>query len=108
MSTEALSAPSGVPAGELALAQRVRQLQSLLEETREVTVEGATPNPAPGASATGVSGAASSVLSGTDSLGASAQGTTSFAAALQAATAADSAPRRPSGHSAWRPWAPPA
>jgi len=97
MSPDPLGAPSGVPAGELALTQRVRQLQSLFEETREVTLEGASPNLTPGAGATSVSGATSSVLAGTDSPGASAQGTTSFAAALQAATAADSAPAAPIG-----------
>jgi len=38
MSTEAVGSTSPVPAGELALAQRVRQLQSLIEESREVSV----------------------------------------------------------------------
>lgn len=93
MNTEAVGSTSVIPPGELALAQRVRQLQSLIEESREVSLEGATPNLTPGASATGVSGAAASVLAYNASPArAPGQGSTSFAAALQAATAADTAP----------------
>lgn len=98
MSTEAVGSTSGVPAGELALAQRVRQLQTLIEESREVSVEGAIPNLPCGATATGASGAAASALAGTASpASAPGQASTSFAAALQAATTADAAPAAPVG-----------
>jgi soluble lytic murein transglycosylase-like protein len=98
VSTEALGATSGVPAGELALAQRVHQLQTLIEESREVSLEGATPNLATGDTTTGASAAAASVVAGTASPnGASGQASTSFAAALQAATTADAAPAAPIG-----------
>jgi soluble lytic murein transglycosylase-like protein len=98
MSTEAVGSTSGVPAGELALAQRVRQLQTLIEESREVSVEGATPNLPSGSTATSASGAAGSALAGTAlPAGAPGQGSTSFAAALQAATTADTAPAAPVG-----------
>ncbi len=89
MSTEALGAATGVPAGELALAQRVRQLQSLIEETRDVSLEGATPDLAP-ATASG-SSAAGALLADSASTALPGGSATSFAAALQAATAADSA-----------------
>ncbi|MGA9284863.1 MAG: lytic transglycosylase domain-containing protein [Solirubrobacteraceae bacterium] len=98
MSTEAVGSTSGVPAGELALAQRVRQLQALIEESREVSVEGATPNLPSGSTATGASSAVGSVLEGTASpAGPPGQASTSFAAALQAATTADAAPAAPIG-----------
>jgi soluble lytic murein transglycosylase-like protein len=98
MSTEALGATSGVPTGELALAQRVRQLQTLIEESREVSVEGATPNLTAGGTTTGASAAGASVLAGAaSSTGTSGQASTSFAAALQAATTADTAPAGPIG-----------
>jgi soluble lytic murein transglycosylase-like protein len=98
MSTEALGATSGIPAGEQALTQRVRQLQALIEESREVSLEGATPNLAPGGNATGASAAAAGVLAVTPSpASAPGQASTSFAAALQAATTADSAPAAPIG-----------
>ena len=97
MSTEALGSTSGVPAGELALAQRVRQLQTLIEESREVSLEGAIPGLTTGGT-TGASAAAASVLASTASpTGASGQASTSFAAALQAATTADAAPAAPIG-----------
>jgi len=98
MSIEALGATSGVPAGELALAQRVRQLQTLIEESREVNLEGATPDLASTGTTTGASAAAASVLAGTASpAGPAGQASTSFAAALQAATTADAAPAAPIG-----------
>ncbi len=98
MSTEALGSTSPLPAGELAIAQRVRQLQTLIEESREVSLEGATPDLASTGTTTGASAAAASVLAGTASpAGASGQASTSFAAALQAATAADTAPAAPIG-----------
>jgi soluble lytic murein transglycosylase-like protein len=92
MSTEALGAASGIPAGELALTQRVHQLQSLIEETRAVSLEGATP----GSGATDAQPSAGSPLSGSAVPSAvPGQASTSFAAALQAATAADVAPAAP-------------
>ena len=98
MSTEAVGSASGVPAGELALAQRVRQLQTLIEESREVSVEGAIPNFASGGVPTGASPAATGVLAGPASTtGAPGGASTSFAAALQAATTADTAPAAPIG-----------
>lgn len=98
MSTEAVGSTSGAPAGELALAQRVRQLQTLIEESREVSVEGAIPNLPSGATATGASSAMASALAGTTSpASAPGQASTSFAAALQAATTADTAPAGPIG-----------
>ena len=98
MSTEAVGSTSGVPAGELALAQRVRQLQTLIEESREVSVEGAIPNLPSGATATGASSTVASALAGTTSpAGAPGQASTSFAAALQAATTAGTATATPIG-----------
>jgi soluble lytic murein transglycosylase-like protein len=97
MSTEAVGSTSGVPAGELALAQRVRQLQTLIEESREVSVEGVIPNLPPGATATGASSAATSALAGNASPAGVPGQSTSFAAALQAATTADAAPAAPIG-----------
>ncbi len=44
MSTQALlGAPAGVSAGELAAAQRVQQLQALIESTRQVASGGSLP-----------------------------------------------------------------
>jgi soluble lytic murein transglycosylase-like protein len=40
MSTEAIAAPAGVPADELAISQRVRQLQALIAQTGQATSEG--------------------------------------------------------------------
>jgi soluble lytic murein transglycosylase-like protein len=68
MSAQAIGASSGIPAGELAAAQRVQQLQALIESARQAAV--------PGAAATAVASPASG--SGAD-----------FASALQAATTAD-------------------
>jgi soluble lytic murein transglycosylase-like protein len=68
MSTEALAGPStGVPAGELAISQRVRQLQALIEATGQASTNVPTPV------ATTASAQAAPV---------------GFAASLQAATAA--------------------
>jgi soluble lytic murein transglycosylase-like protein len=68
-----------MPAGELALAQRVRQLQALIEQARQVSVSGVA------TAATGASAAVATPASY------SAQAPTGdFASALQAATAADS------------------
>jgi soluble lytic murein transglycosylase-like protein len=69
MSTEALGAPTGIPAGELAIAERVQHLQVLIEQTRQ--------------SASGASPTLSSTVSG------EAQ-PANFAAALQAASGANS------------------
>lgn len=75
MSAQSLGAlPVGVPAGELAIVQRVQQLQALIESARAVSSGGVL-----GDTATGSSGAAQAA-DGTD-----------FAAALQAATTADAA-----------------
>jgi soluble lytic murein transglycosylase-like protein len=65
---------SGVPAGELALMQRVQQLQALIESTRQVAAG------MPASALSGVQGSASP-SSGSD-----------FASALQAATTASSSP----------------
>jgi soluble lytic murein transglycosylase-like protein len=71
MSTEALSA-SGAYAGELAVAQRVQQLQALIEQARQSAVSGTV--------SSAVAGAASEAQP------------VDFASALQAASSADSAP----------------
>ena len=76
MSTEAIAAGVGVPEGELAIAQRVRQLQSLIEQARQVSVSGvALDSPTTAVAATSSSQAPVG----------------DFAAALQAATTVDSA-----------------
>lgn len=80
MSTQPLTAAAGVPQGELALAQRVRQLQALIEQARQVSVSGTVATALP---------ASSSQAPPTD-----------FAAALQAATAADATPVASQGASA--------
>jgi len=72
MSAEAVSATTGAPPGELAIAQRVRQLQTLIEQARQVSVSGVTPT---------VTASVTPQASTAD-----------FASALQAATSADSAP----------------
>jgi soluble lytic murein transglycosylase-like protein len=73
MSAQSLSAiPAGITASELAVAQRVQQLQALIESARQVSAGGLL---APTeASSTGTQGA-----------------TTDFASALQAASTADAA-----------------
>jgi soluble lytic murein transglycosylase-like protein len=74
VSSAAIAPTAGIPEDELAIAQRVRQLQGLIEQTRQVNVSGlATESPT-----TVSSGAASQAPAG------------DFAAALQAATTADS------------------
>jgi soluble lytic murein transglycosylase-like protein len=70
MSAQALAGSAGVPDGELALMQRVQQLQGLIESARQV----ASP------SFTGATDTASSYTPGSYS---------DFASALQAATSAD-------------------
>jgi soluble lytic murein transglycosylase-like protein len=76
MNTTAIAPTAGVPEDELAIAQRVRQLQGLIEQTRQVSVSGATTETTPTTTVT--TNVASQVPTG------------DFAAALQAATAADS------------------
>jgi soluble lytic murein transglycosylase-like protein len=71
MSAEAITAAVGVPPEELAIAQRVRRLQTLIEQTRQVSVGG--------------------VLSSAQSSGSSPVPAGDFASALQAATTADAA-----------------
>jgi len=78
MSAEAVSAV-GVPPGELAVAQRVRQLQGLIEQARQGGV-------------TGVTGTVSPSGSGQASTG-------DFASALQSATTVDSTPSLGTGES---------
>jgi soluble lytic murein transglycosylase-like protein len=72
MSAQAVAGSSGVPAGELAIMQRVQQLQGLIESARQVSSPNFT-----GASATEGSSAPSSY--------------TNFASALQAATGEEAA-----------------
>ncbi len=88
MSAEGVGATSGLPPGELAIAQRVHQLQALIEQSREVSINGATPNFA----------AKGTAQTPSSNLGIPSQATSgSFAAALQAATTADYAPTTPLG-----------
>jgi soluble lytic murein transglycosylase-like protein len=73
LNIEALTtASAGVPPGELAVSERVQQLQGLIEQTRQVAAGAVASVPATASSA--------------------AQSTTDFASALQAATTADSSP----------------
>lgn len=72
MSTEALAAPTAMPAGELAISQRIQQLQALIEQT--------------GRTAAGESATAAALPTATSS------GSTSFADTLQAATATSATP----------------
>jgi soluble lytic murein transglycosylase-like protein len=88
MSTEAVGTTTGMPPGELAIAQRVHQLQALIEQSREVSVNGATPSFA-------ASGASLPTPGSPVASGASQAVPGNFAAALQAATTADSAPVGP-------------
>jgi soluble lytic murein transglycosylase-like protein len=75
MSTAAIAPTAGVPEDEVAIAQRVRQLQGLIEQTRQVSISGVATGPA----------------TATLSPSAASQAPTSdFASALQAATTADS------------------
>ncbi len=69
MSVEAVTTAVGVPPEELAIAQRVRQLQTLIEQARQVSVSG--------------------VLSSAPASGTSQAPAGDFASALQAATTAD-------------------
>jgi soluble lytic murein transglycosylase-like protein len=75
MSTAAIAPTAGVPQDEAAIAQRVRQLQGLIEQTRQVSISGVA------------TGTATATLS--PSVPSQAP-TSDFASALQAATAADS------------------
>ncbi len=73
MSTQAVGgSAAGMPAGELAILQRVQQLQQMIESAQQVSTGGST--------STSATGSAYSQSSGAD-----------FAAALQAATTADAA-----------------
>jgi soluble lytic murein transglycosylase-like protein len=72
MSTAAIAAGAGVPEDELAIAQRVQQLQALIEQTRQVGAGSAPANATAAASTTAARAPAGD-----------------FAAALQAATTAD-------------------
>ena len=77
MSTQALTgAAAGVPAGELAILQRVQQLQSLIESAHKVAAGGLASSNATGSSAASSSPQTSNA---------------DFASALQAATSADAA-----------------
>ncbi len=80
MSTEALTAASA-PAGELAVSQRVAQLQALVEQTRQAAT-GAVPAPPTTAGAAPAS-----------------SGSPAFAQALQSATAASATPAAAQGSS---------
>ncbi|HTW40791.1 MAG TPA: lytic transglycosylase domain-containing protein [Solirubrobacteraceae bacterium] len=81
MSTQAVT---GLPAGELALVQRVQQLQALIESARQVAA--GMPLATPGTAVASQSGAAAS-QGATASLGSTAAADPSdFASALQAAT----------------------
>jgi soluble lytic murein transglycosylase-like protein len=84
MSTQAVGgAVTGMPAGELAIVQRVQQLQEMIEAARQGTVSTLASSPATGSSAvTGSSATGSSYAPSS---------TSDFAAALQAATTADAA-----------------
>jgi soluble lytic murein transglycosylase-like protein len=78
MSAQALAGSSGVPAGELAVMQRVQQLQGLIESARQV----ASPNFAGASTTTSPTATASSYTPSSY---------TDFASALQAATSDDAA-----------------
>jgi soluble lytic murein transglycosylase-like protein len=69
MSVEAVTSTVGMPSEELAIAQRVRQLQTLIEQARQVSVSG--------------------MLSSAPASGVSQAPAGDFASALQAATTAD-------------------
>jgi len=71
VSASSLGVPAGVSAGELALAQRVQQLQALIESAQAVSAGGLATDTASGASSSQEDG--------------------DFASALQAATSADAA-----------------
>jgi transglycosylase-like protein with SLT domain len=91
-------AVSGVPAGELAIEQRVQQLQALIESARQVAAGGQLPTSASGAGLSASTGLGTSTGLGSTGLGTSTgldtgvagQGAnTDFASALQAASTAD-------------------
>jgi soluble lytic murein transglycosylase-like protein len=93
MSASAIGPVTGMPEGELAIAQRVQQLQALIEQARQVSA-----NVLPVAVTTGSpSAGASSVASPNLAPSAGSQAPAGdFAAALQAATATDaSSPSAP-------------
>jgi soluble lytic murein transglycosylase-like protein len=84
MSTEALSGvATGMPAGELAIAERVRQLQSLIEQTGQISVSGGLPSS---------SGATALATESPSSYSSSPSSAGDFSAALQAATTAGQTP----------------
>ncbi len=81
MSAQSLSGvPAGIAAGELAVAQRVQQLQALIESARQVAAGGLASAgvASPGLASTPASGYSGAPATGSD-----------FASALQAATTAD-------------------
>ncbi len=81
MSAQALGGiPAGVTASELAVSQRVQQLQSLIESARQVAAGGVLSAGAASTGATSTAGYSGSPATGTD-----------FASALQVATTADAA-----------------
>jgi soluble lytic murein transglycosylase-like protein len=85
VSTAAIAPTVGMPEDELAIAQRVRQLQALIEQARQVSTSGVATGPATAIASAGVPSA------GISSAGISSQAPPGdFASALQAATAADS------------------
>ncbi len=84
MNAGAIAPAVGVPEDELAISQRVQQLQSLIEQTRQVG-SGVPPTNATSAAFSAVS------APGSPSATASPAPAGDFAAALQAATTADSA-----------------
>ena len=79
MNTGAIGPSVGVPEDELAISQRVQQLQRLIEQTRQIGSGAAQASTTAGASATHSPSAAASQVPAGD-----------FAATLQAATMADS------------------
>jgi soluble lytic murein transglycosylase-like protein len=84
VSTQAVSgAVSGVPAGELALVQRVQQLQGLIESARQVAAGGQLPTSA------STSSAGLGASAGQDTGIAGEGANTDFASVLQAASTAD-------------------
>ena len=90
MSTTAIAPSNGVPEGELAIAQRVQQLQALIEQTRDASISGVTGGPRNATLPMNATAAASTAAGNLAMSTATAPSTGDFAAALQAATAADS------------------
>jgi soluble lytic murein transglycosylase-like protein len=90
VSTQAVSgAVSGVPAGELAILQRMQQLQTLIESARQVAAGGQLPTSASTSSGGLGASAGPGASAGQDTGSAGVGANTDFASALQAATTAD-------------------